>query len=276
VQAIRAVNPALQVGLVTCLWPVHPMLGEGNTATIAKPGERLRFAGSAGDTAGAFTPADAIEAARQADIATNRAFLDPIFLGRYPQDILDAPIPRPIRDGDMAIIGTRPDYMGINYYSRIVAAPTRQPDGSIGWRWVGPAERGAPHTTMGWEIYPEGLHETIMMVHREYGAPPIIITENGIAEDDHLDPDGRIRDAYRSEFIAAHLAQISRAIADGARVRGYCCWTLLDNFEWDMGWSQRFGLIYVDHQTLARIVKDSGWWYRDIIAQVRRSSGGSI
>lgn len=276
VQAIRAVNPALQVGLVTCLWPVHPMLGEGNTATIAKPGERLQFAGSAGDTAGAFTPADAIEAARQADIATNRAFLDPIFLGRYPQDILDAPIPRPIRDGDMAIIGTRPDYMGINYYSRIVAAPTRQPDGSIGWRWVGPAERGAPHTTMGWEIYPEGLHETIMMVHREYGAPPIIITENGIAEDDHLDPDGRIRDAYRSKFIAAHLAQISRAIADGARVRGYCCWTLLDNFEWDMGWSQRFGLIYVDHQTLARIVKDSGWWYRDIIAQVRRSSGGSI
>ena len=99
----------------------------------------------------------------------------------------------------VAIIGTRPDYMGINYYSRIVAAPTRQPDGSIGWRWVGPAERGAPHTTMGWEIYPEGLHETIMMVHREYGSPPIIITENGIAEDD---PEGRPRERRFSERMA--------------------------------------------------------------------------
>jgi beta-glucosidase len=266
VQAIHAVDPALKVGLVTCLWPAHAMLGEGQAAATAQAGERLQFAESAGASGGSFSPEDAAEAARQADVAINRAFLDPIFLGRYPQDILDAPVKRPIREGDMAVIGTRPDFMGINYYSRVVAAPTRREDGGIGWRWVGPAERGAPHTTMGWEIYPEGLHEIIMTVHRDYGAPEIVITENGIAQEDQVDADGRIRDAYRSEYLQAHLEQVARALADGAKVRGYCCWSLLDNLEWDMGWGQRFGLIYVDYQTLDRTVKDSGWWYRDWIA----------
>jgi len=275
VQAIHAVDPALKVGLVACLWPAHAMLGEGKTAVTAKAGERLQFAGSAGDAHDCFTPEDAAEAARQADVTTNRAFLDPIFLGRYPQDILDAPVPRPILAGDMAVIGTRPDFMGINYYSRVVVAPTRKPDGGIGWRWVGPAERGAPHTTMGWEIYPEGLHEIIMTVHRDYGAPKIVITENGIAHDDEVDPDGRIRDSYRVEYLAAHLEQIARALADGAKVSGYCCWSLLDNLEWDMGWGQRFGLIYVDYQTLKRTVKDSGRWYRDwIAAQQQKEDDG--
>ena len=270
VQAIHAVDPALKVGLVTCLWPAHAMLGEGTAGVTAKAGERLQFAGAAGEAAGRFTPEDAAEAARQADVAINRAFLGPIFLGRYPQEILDAPVPRPIRDDDMAVIGTRPDFMGINYYSRVVAAPTRKSDGCIGWRWVGPAERGAPHTTMGWELYPEGLHEIVMTVHRDYGAPEIVITENGMAQEDRVEPDGRIRDTYRSEYLAAHLEQVGRALADGAKVRGYCCWSLLDNLEWDMGWGQRFGLIHVDYQTLKRTVKDSGWWYRDWIAADRK------
>jgi beta-glucosidase len=265
VQAIHAVNSALKAGLVTCLWPVHSMLGEGTSAVTSKAGERLQFAGTDGNTEGNFTSEDAAEAARQADVTINRAFLDPIFLGRYPQDILDAPVKRPIHDGDMAIIGTRPDFMGINYYSRVVAAPTRREDGGIGWRWVGPAERNAPHTTMGWEIYPEGLREIIMTVHRDYGAPEIVITENGIAREDHVEPDGTIRDTYRIEYLQAHIEQIAHALADGAKVRGYCCWSLLDNLEWDMGWGQRFGLIYVDYQTLKRTVKDSGWWYRDFI-----------
>ena len=266
VRAIHAADPALKVGLVTCLWPAHAMLGEGKTAVTSKAGERLQFAGAAGDADDRFTPEDAAEAARQADVAVNRAFLDPIFLGRYPRDILDAPVPRPIRDGDMAVIATRPDFMGVNYYSRLVAAPTRKADGGVGWRWVGPAERGAPHTTMGWEIYPEGLHEIVMSVHRDYDAPEIVITENGIVQEDQVDPDGRIRDTYRRDYLAAHLDQVSRAIADGAKVRGYCCWSLLDNLEWDMGWGQRFGLIHVDYDTLNRTVKDSGWWYRDWIA----------
>jgi beta-glucosidase len=265
VQAVHAVDAALKAGLVTCLWPAHAMLGEGKSGVTAKAGERLHFAGAAGDAAGSFTPEDAAEAARQADVAINRAFLDPIFLGRYPQDILDAPVKRPIRDGDMAVIGTRPDFMGINYYSRVVAAPTRRADGSIGWRWVGPAERGAPHTTMGWEIYPDGLLEIITTVHRDYGAPEIVITENGIAREDQVEPDGTIRDTYRIEYLQTHLEQVARALADGARVRGYCCWSLLDNLEWDMGWGQRFGLIYVDYKTLNRTVKDSGWWYREWI-----------
>ena len=276
VQALRAVNPALKVGLVTCLWPAHAMLGAGKEAVIAKAGERLQFAPAGGaasaadaSAAGAFTPDDAEAARRQADVAINREFLDPIFLGRYPPEIMAANPPRPIRDGDLAIIGTRPDYMGVNYYSRVVAAPTRRADGGRGWRWVGPAERGAPQTTMGWEIYPPGLHEILMTVHREYGAPEIVITENGIAQEDVRAADGRVRDPYRSDYLAAHLAQIARARADGAKVRGYCYWSLLDNFEWDMGWGQRFGLIHVDYRSLARTIKDSGYWYRDVITRAR-------
>ena len=270
VGAIHAVDPALKVGLVTCLWPAHAIRRPGQAPPAAKAGQRLQFAESAGDVDESFTHEDAVEAARQCDVSINRAFLDPIFLGRYPQDILDDPVPRPIRDGDMAVIGDRPDFMGINYYSRMVAAPTRKPDGGLGWRMVGPAERGAPHTTMDWEIYPEGLHEIIMTVHRDYGAPDIVITESGMAHLDEPDPDGRVRDPYRIEYLAAHLEQLARALADGANVRGYCCWSLLDNLEWDMGWGQRFGLIYVDYQTLDRTVKDSGWWYRDWIAAQER------
>jgi len=118
---------------------------------------------------------------------------------------------------------------------------------------------------MGWEIYPEGLHEIVMTVHRDYGAPEILITENGIAENDRVDPDGRIRDPYRIAYLAAHIGQVGRALADGAKIRGYCCWSLLDNLEWDMGWGQRFGLVHVDYRTLNRTVKESGWWYRDRI-----------
>ena len=269
VQAIHAVDPALKVGLVTCLWPAHPAMGTGLTAAAAKAGERLQFAGTDGNAADTFTPEETASAVRQADAAINRAFLDPIFLGHYPPEIIDAPVSRPICDGDMAVIGSRPDFMGINYYSRVVAAPLRKPDGSLGWRWVGPEERGAPHTTMGWEIYPEGLHEIIMTVHREYGAPEIVITENGFAREDTMDPDGRIRDTCRSDYLAAHLDQIARAIADGAKVRGYMCWSLLDNFEWDMGWGQRFGIVHVDYKTLKRTIKESGWWYRDLIKACR-------
>jgi len=114
--------------------------------------------------------------------------------------------------------------------------------------------------------------EIIITVHRDYGAPEIVITENGIAQEDQLDTDGRIRDTYRRDYLAAHLEQIGNALADGAKVRGYCCWSLLDNFEWDMGWGQRFGLIHVDYQTLKRTVKESGWWYRDFIGQQGRKN----
>jgi len=261
VQSIHAVDPALKVGLVTCLWPAHGTLAKGDGAGA---GERLHFAGSSGND-DTFSKDDVAEAARLADVDINRAFLDPIFLGRYPRDIMEAEVPRPIQPGDMSVIGTRPDFMGINYYSRMVAAPTRTPDGGTGWRMVGPAERGVPRTTMGWEIYPEGLHEIIMTVHRDYDAPEIVITESGMARKDERDPDGRVRDPYRRDYLAAHFERAARALADGARVRGYMCWSLLDNLEWDMGWGQRFGLIYVDYETLDRTIKDSGRWYRDWI-----------
>ena len=269
VQAIHAVDTGLKAGLVNCFWPAHGMLAEGEGSAAA--GERLQFAESTGGE-GRFTEDDVAEAIRMADVDINRAFLDPLFLGRYPREIMEAEVPRPVQPGDMEVIGTRSDFLGINYYSRLMAAPTRNPDGSLGWRWVGPAERGAPHTTMGWEIYPEGLHEIIMRVHRDYDAPEIVITESGMAREDEKDPDGRVRDPYRQDYLAAHFEQAGRAVADGARLRGYMCWSLLDNLEWDMGWGQRFGLIYVDYETRDRTIKDSGLWYRDWIAAKGKSS----
>ena len=249
VQAIHAVDNKLKAGLVNCFWPVHAM----QTATPSHEAQEK------------FATEEMQEAVRLADILINRAFLDPIYLGRYPEEVLNAGVPRPIKDGDMKIIGTRPDYMGINYYSRIVVTPVRNASGGISYRAVPPAERGIPHTTMGWEIYPEGLHEVVMMIHRDYNAPEMIISENGMAEPDEPDSEGNIHDHARIKYLEDHLAQIALSIKDGANVSGYCCWSLLDNLEWDLGWEQRFGLIHVDSKTLKRTVKDSGLWYREFI-----------
>lgn len=253
VQAIHATGRPLKAGLVTCLFPVHPL------------SETLRRKSGDAKPDECYSAEDDQAAVRLADTDLIRAFLDPIFLGRYPDEIANALPPRPIRPGDMETIGTRPDFMGINYYSRTVVAPLRRKDGSIGYRIVAPEERGIPQTTMGWEVYPEGIHEAIMRVHKDYGAPEILVTENGFAQDDKIEQDGHVHDPRRIDYLSAHLAQVAKAISDGAKVDGYFCWTHIDNFEWDMGWDQRFGLIYLDRQTLKRAIKDSGLWYRDFI-----------
>jgi beta-glucosidase len=120
---------------------------------------------------------------------------------------------------------------------------------------------------MHWRIEPASLTELLMRVHTDYPGVPLMITENGAAFDDFVDPDGRVRDADRIGYLRGHVAAVHAAIEQGADVRGYYVWTLLDNFEWAWGLSKRFGLVHVDFATGQRRLKDSARWYRDVIAQ---------
>ncbi len=121
--------------------------------------------------------------------------------------------------------------------------------------------------SFGWEVWPAALHRLVRRVDRDYGHPVLYITENGCAEPTGPGADGRVHDADRVDYLAGHIGQVARAIDDGCDVRGYFAWSLLDNFEWAAGYSQRFGIVWVDFDGDGRrIVKDSGWWLRDIVA----------
>ncbi len=122
---------------------------------------------------------------------------------------------------------------------------------------------------MGWEVHPDGLHAMLTRVAEDYEPAAIYITENGAAFGDVRTHDGRVRDLERTAYLESHIDAVGRALADGAPVKGYFVWSLLDNFEWAMGYSKRFGLVYVDYPTLERVPKDSFFWYRDFIASHR-------
>lgn len=259
-----------QVGLVCNLYPVQAYLGERVNSAEAGAGARVNFyTGEDGQDTGDFSPEEVQDAIRQMDDRVNRRWLDPIFLGHYPEGLWQTLGHEPaIQPGDTDIIGVRPDFLGVNYYSRIITRPVRK-DGSIQANWVSPKEIGIPVTTMGWETYPQGLYELLIKLQKDYHDPVFYITENGMAIDDQLGPDGKVHDDYRIDFLRQHFDQVARCIADGVRLNGYFVWSLMDNFEWEAGWGQRFGLVYVDYQTLTRTVKDSGWWYRNLIRSQR-------
>jgi beta-glucosidase len=231
--AIRATAPDLEVGL-TC-----------NLADIA-----------------AASPADA-NAARAADLEENRLFLDPVFRGAYPADapglVRD---PALVRDGDLESISAPLDFFGVNYYVReMIAADPAEPN--RGWHRVAPT---GPLTGKGDGIAPDGLTKVLRRLQDEY-APnlPIYITESGVPYNDYVDPEGRVNDPERIDYLARHFAAARNAIDAGIDLRGYFVWSLLDNFEWDSGYAMRFGLVYVDYSTQRRIPKASALWYRAVI-----------
>jgi beta-glucosidase len=234
--AIRRECATAQLGIVLDSWPQDPATDD---------------------------PSD-IAAARAADGIRNRLFFDPVLRGRYPEDVLErlgraAP---PIRSGDLATIAAPLDFLGINNYSRNIVRA-----GSDG-RPVTVAPRG-PLTDMGWEIHPRGLYEVLMRLHRDYAAPPLIVTESGAAFPDLRRADGTIDDPDRIAYLDAYLGAMLHAMADGADVRGHFVWSLLDNFEWAEGYAKRFGLVHVDYATLERTPRSSFFWYRDTIARSR-------
>jgi beta-glucosidase len=212
-----------------------------------------------------------VDAARQFDGGFNRWYLDPLFRGEYPTDVIGDRVRRGhlesealpfVREGDMATIRTPMDFLGVNYYSRAVVKAG--PDGNPVGADVIPEEK---LTEMGWEVYPQGLTDTLLRVHREYGPPSILITESGVAFPDMAGKDGRVSDPRRVEFLRAHMAAAHRAIEDGVPLRGYFVWSLMDNFEWQHGYTKRFGLFRVDYDTLKRTPKESADWLRETVAR---------
>ncbi len=207
-------------------------------------------------------------AARRYDGYFNRWFLDPVFKGEYPADMLDLyhpVLPDVVQAGDLSQIAVPLDFLGVNYYSRSVIGAGNE-NALLKTRRVKPQ---GEYTEMDWEVYPEGLYNLLTRLHREYGPHALYITENGAAFVDQVSPEGKVHDPRRLAYLEGHFAQAQCAIQEGVPLRGYFVWSLLDNFEWGFGFSKRFGLTYVDYQTQKRIVKQSGEWY----AQVTRQNG---
>jgi len=206
------------------------------------------------------SPEDAAQA-RLDDARGRRWYADPLFKGRYPAEAWaelgdDAPAVQP---GDMEAIAAPLDFLGINYYSRHLSS-AKGP--------VGAEDKPCPKTDMGWEIYPDGLRELLLTMHRDYALPPTYITENGGAFPDRP-VDGKVRDADRTDYLATHIRAVGEALARGVPMAGYMVWSLMDNFEWTSGYAKRFGIVHVDYETLARTPKDSALWYRDLVARSR-------
>jgi beta-glucosidase len=258
----------------------HLLLGHGE----AVPALRAAGAETLGLTLNpaAVRPADPdaqgdLAAVRLIDGLQNRIFLDPVFGRGYPADVLAVarrfgPLDW-LRDGDEQTIAAPLDLLGINYYFPAVvqARPgEREPAAAPypGSEEIGFVRPPGPVTEMGWVIEPAGLTWLLERLARDYPAVPILITENGAAFDDRLDGAvARVPDPRRVAYLDGHLRAVHAAIARGVDVRGYLVWSLLDNFEWAEGYRKRFGVIYVDYSSQARVPKDSAWWYRDVIAR---------
>ncbi|MDQ4035317.1 MAG: GH1 family beta-glucosidase [Chloroflexota bacterium] len=209
-------------------------------------------------------------AAVLSDGYTNRWYLDPVFHGSYPADMLDYFGERWrldwIRDGDLARTAQPIDFLGVNYYSRrVVRAP--RPGEAAEFAWVVRSEgtTGIPTSDLGWEMTPDTFLDLLVRLRADYGSPPIYVTENGCSLNDVVADDGGVHDPRRIEFFRTHLAAVEEAIARGVDVRGYFAWSLMDNFEWAEGYGPRFGITYVDYATQRRIPKDSALWYAEVV-----------
>ncbi|MFW5711687.1 MAG: GH1 family beta-glucosidase [Spirochaetota bacterium] len=215
------------------------------------------------------------QAADVADQFVNRLFLDPLLKGEYPQELwsklrLFTPS---VSDEDMRRIAAPVDFIGINNYTREHAEYRRMiPFAHFFLSGLDVPEAefekgGVQYTSMGWEVYPQGIYQLLTRMRDEYGNPPVYITENGAAFNDELvEEEGelRVHDRLRIDYLKSYLECVEQALQDGCSVKGYFVWTLMDNFEWAEGYKKRFGLVYVDYaKGLRRIVKDSGYWYRD-------------
>jgi beta-glucosidase len=252
-EAIRAQDAEAEVGITLNLYALSPSDPD-----------------SAGDR----------DAMRRIDGLANRLFLDPIMLGRYPDDVLrDTESISDfghVRDGDLDTISAPLSLLGINYYSRhVLAAPDPDRPPEPYWRattcWPGSEDvrflkrTGVPVTQMDWEVDAPGLTETLIRVSRDYPDVPLYVTENGAAYEDVVGPDGTVDDPERVAYFDAHLRACHAAITAGVPLAGYFAWSLLDNFEWGWGYTRRFGLVHVDYATQRRTVKTSGRRYFEAI-----------
>ena len=201
------------------------------------------------------------EAVRQADGNDLRWYVEALLCGEYPAEFwtamgTDVPTVLP---GDMQAMRVPMDFLGINYYTRVKASAGAPYDVKSG---------GLEVTDMGWEVYPQGITNLLLRLHRDYaanGLPPLIITENGAAFADTVSADGQVHDEPRLRYLQDHFAAVHEAMRQGVQVDGYFVWSLLDNFEWASGYEKRFGIVHVDYATQQRTLKQSALWYRDFL-----------
>ena len=259
IRELRAADPKLQLGITLNM-------------TVADPVDPT----DVGD----------VDAARRIDGQHNRFFLDPIFRGEYPLDVINdvaaLGFGKYVHDGDLAIISTPIDALGVNYYHGEAvsarpaatqlhsAAPSERPKRSPfpAAEGVHSHPRGLPVTAMDWEVQPEGLTRLLKRIKDEYTgtAVKLYVTENGAAYNDIVAADGAVHDGERTQYLRVHLGAILDAIDLGVDVYGYFYWSLMDNYEWAWGYHKRFGIVRVDYETQRRTVKDSGLEYKRIIA----------
>ncbi|CAN5175461.1 GH1 family beta-glucosidase [soil metagenome] len=252
-QAIRAASSTAQVGVVLNVTTVRPQDD---------------------------TEADA-EAVRALDAVRNRWWLDGCLRGTLPEDAVAAWESLSVADADGVVVGPdiregdldgpAPDWLGVNYYYPEIV--TARSDGEVlPDACAAPARGIAPQgetTAMGWPIDPAGFTELLLRIHRDYDPVPIAITENGAAFDDQDPRDGRLPDPRRTAFLSAHLSALADAIDAGVPVTDYMAWSLMDNFEWALGYGKRFGIVHVDYETQARTPKDSARWYAEVVSALQ-------
>ena len=205
------------------------------------------------------------------DSQFNRLYLDPLYKSKYPNKLFTHLLSKGlitesdldfIMGNDLSIISTEMDFLGVNYYSRAVG---RDEDISDKKNLPQNIKMG-PSTDFGWEVYPKGIYDLMMRLKNDYNVPKIYITENGCSYGDSPNESGIINDQKRIDYYSSHLKELKKAIHDGAPCEGYFAWSLMDNFEWAEGYSQRFGLVWVDFNSLSRIPKDSFYWYKNYIS----------
>jgi beta-glucosidase len=241
-QAIRDIDPAARVGITLNLIPCYP--------ATDSPADGAATVGSDG--------------------YVNRWYLDPLAGRGYPQDMIGhyaragAPLDM-VQDGDMACIAGGYDFLGINYYTHRVMTADRHDDDPFEWSVV-PPPVDADVSDIGAQNVPWALTDLLMRVDRDYGSPEVYITENGVAFHEEPSADGIVHDDRRIDYLRGHLAAVADAVDRGANVRGYFVWSLLDNWEWAMGYPPRFGLVRVDFPSGRRTIKDSGRYYAGVIS----------
>ena len=238
VPAIRANVPNAKVGIVFNVHPVH----------LASPSEADK------------------EAAQMVDGVVNRWYMDPVSGRGYPEDMVKRYGKKMdfVLEGDLEKIAAPLDFLGINYYFRVVARNQEIPEEKNEPRTVFVSD---DMTEMGWEIYSPGIYEILDRINRDYEFPALMVTENGAAIPDQVNSSGEVDDVRRIRYISTHLREAGRAIQDGIPLKGYFHWSFTDNFEWSYGFEKRFGLVYVDFETLERIPKSSAYFYKDVIAK---------
>ena len=268
--------PGLEDGAAMVRTAHHLLLSHGQAVPVIRanaPGARVGITLNLCPAVPASPSAPDAAAARVFDGTFNRWYLDPLAGRGYPEDIVahwrDKGFLGPagmdfVRPGDLDTAAVETDFLGVNYYTRGIIRDTSAPARSQRPQAV---HHTGERTDMGWEVHAPALTDLLVRLKEDYAPSSLVITENGAAYDDEPGADGLVHDDRRRSFYARHLAACAEAVAQGVPLHGYFAWSLLDNFEWAYGYDKRFGLVHVDYETQVRTVKQSGRWYREVMAR---------